>query len=113
MPDRKTRSSNETRTWTQRRWRILISARLFPAIATSIASVRSTVENGKGMADMTQSTTSNSARSADAGAITRFLRATEIDTRLLGMLGALLIIWIGFDFYTGGLFLTPRNLWNL
>jgi D-xylose transport system permease protein len=71
------------------------------------------VENGKGMADMTQSTTSNSARNADAGAITRFLRATEIDTRLLGMLGALLIIWIGFDFYTGGLFLTPRNLWNL
>ncbi|PZM13920.1 sugar ABC transporter permease [Rhizobium tubonense] len=65
------------------------------------------------MADMTQSTTSNSARNADAGAITRFLRATEIDTRLLGMLGALLIIWIGFHIYTGGLFLTPRNLWNL
>jgi D-xylose transport system permease protein len=71
------------------------------------------VENGKAMADMTQSTTSNSARNADAGAITRFLRATEIDTRLLGMLGALLIIWIGFHIYTGGLFLTPRNLWNL
>ena len=45
--------------------------------------------------------------------VTRFFRATEIDTRLLGMVGALLIIWLGFHFLTGGLFLTPRNLWNL
>ena len=51
------------------------------------------------MADMTQSTTSSGPRNAEAGAITRFLRATEIDTRLLGMIGALLIIWIGFDLY--------------
>ena len=65
------------------------------------------------MADMTHSTASGGARAADANAITRFLRATEIDTRLLGMVGALLIIWIGFDIYTGHLFLTPRNLWNL
>ena len=57
------------------------------------------------------------------GAVTRFLRATEIDSRMLGMLGALLIIWIGFDIYSGflrdgerlfgGSFLTPRNLWIL
>ena len=69
------------------------------------------------MADMTQSTTSSGPRNADAGAITRFLRATEIDTRLLGMIGALLIIWIGFDLYLrvfdGREFLTARNLWNL
>ena len=50
--------------------------------------------------------------------VTRFLRATEIDTRLLGMIGALLLIWFGFHFYgaifgNGGFFLTPRNLWNL
>jgi D-xylose transport system permease protein len=70
-------------------------------------------ENGKAMADMTHSTTSGGARSADANALKRFLRATEIDTRLLGMVGALLIIWVGFDLYTGHLFLTPRNLWNL
>jgi D-xylose transport system permease protein len=44
---------------------------------------------------------------------TRFLRATELDTRLLGMVGALLLIWIAFDKLSGGLFLTPRNLWNL
>ncbi|WP_434064260.1 sugar ABC transporter permease [Pararhizobium gei] len=47
----------------------------------------------------------------------RFLQATEIDTRLLGMIAALLIIWLGFQISTGGLFsglfLTPRNLWNL
>ncbi|MDP2780312.1 sugar ABC transporter permease [Devosia sp.] len=43
----------------------------------------------------------------------RFLIATELDTRLLGMVGALAIIWIGFHILSGGLFLTPRNLWNL
>ena len=42
-----------------------------------------------------------------------FLKATELDTRMLGMIGALLIIWIVFHFLSGGLFLTPRNLWNL
>jgi D-xylose transport system permease protein len=41
------------------------------------------------------------------------LRSAEIDTRSLGMLGALAIIWIGFHFWSGGTFLTPRNLWNL
>ncbi|MEI6798410.1 MAG: sugar ABC transporter permease [Pseudomonadota bacterium] len=48
----------------------------------------------------------------------RFVAATEIDTRLLGMAGALLLIWFGFHFYGvifkgEGFFLTPRNLWNL
>lgn len=40
-------------------------------------------------------------------------RATEIDARLVGMLGALALIWIGVDILSGGAFLTPRNLWNL
>ncbi len=43
----------------------------------------------------------------------RFLGATELDTRLLGMVGALVIVWVGFNIFSGGLFLTPRNLWNL
>nr|WP_240233838.1 sugar ABC transporter permease [Devosia sp. JXJ CY 41] len=43
----------------------------------------------------------------------RFLLATEIDTRLVGMMGALAIVWIGFNVFSDGLFLTPRNLWNL
>ena len=37
----------------------------------------------------------------------------ELDTRLLGMVVALAIIWFGFQFASGGLFLTSRNLWNL
>ena len=42
-----------------------------------------------------------------------FLKATELDTRMLGLIGALLLIWIVFHVLSGGLFLTPRNLWNL
>jgi D-xylose transport system permease protein len=41
------------------------------------------------------------------------LRSLEIDTRLVGMLVALALIWLGFQVLSGGLFLTPRNLWNL
>lgn len=52
------------------------------------------------------------------GPIRSFLRATEIDTRMLGMIAALLVIWIGFDVYGylvhgKGAFLTFRNLWTL
>ncbi|MFZ9199460.1 MAG: sugar ABC transporter permease [Paracoccaceae bacterium] len=63
-------------------------------------------------------------------AIGRFLRATEIDPRLLGMVGALMLIWVAFEAYSTFVlgrpslllgasqaeangFLTPRNLWNL
>ena len=45
--------------------------------------------------------------------IRAFLASTEIDMRLAGMIGALVVIWIGFHAMSGGLFLTPRNLWNL
>ncbi|NEX46255.1 sugar ABC transporter permease [Pseudotabrizicola algicola] len=55
---------------------------------------------------------------AGGNPVKRFLSATEIDTRLLGMLAALLLIWGGFHLYGAivngnGAFLTPRNLWNL
>ncbi len=40
------------------------------------------------------------------------VRVLEIDTRLLGMLAALALIWIGADIFSGGAFLTSRNLWN-
>jgi len=33
--------------------------------------------------------------------------------RLLGMIGALVVLWVMFDLITGGRFLTPRNLFNL
>lgn len=60
----------------------------------------------------------SSAATETEGVFTRFLRATEIDTRLLGMVGALALIWVGFHLYGQlvngfGAFLTPRNLWNL
>src|SRR3984885_8661385 len=32
---------------------------------------------------------------------------------MLGMAGALVLVWIAFHVLSGGLFLTPRNLWNL
>lgn len=41
------------------------------------------------------------------------LETLEIDTRLLGMIGALIVIWVGFDLATEGRFITPRNLFNL
>ncbi len=41
------------------------------------------------------------------------LAALEIDTRLLGMVGALAVIWIFFNILSGGNFITARNLWNL
>ncbi len=39
--------------------------------------------------------------------------STEVDTRLLGMIGSLAAIWIAFHILSGGAFLTSRNLWNL
>ncbi|SNS56387.1 sugar ABC transporter permease [Tropicimonas sediminicola] len=41
------------------------------------------------------------------------LDTMEIDTRLLGMIGAFVVICIVFDVWTGGRFLTPRNIFNL
>ena len=52
-------------------------------------------------------------KGAPAGAPTSFLGALEVDIRFLGMVGALAVIWIVFDFLADGTFLTPRNLWNL
>jgi len=37
----------------------------------------------------------------------------ELDTRLLGMIGAFVLLCIVFDLLTGGRFLTPRNIFNL
>ncbi len=71
------------------------------------------------------STEYTSAQSAaeKKGSIARFIEGTELDTRMLGMVAALFVIWIGFDIASGiirpgagllgGTFLTPRNLWTL
>lgn len=37
----------------------------------------------------------------------------ELDMRLLGMIGALFILCLGFSWFTDGRFLTPRNIFNL
>src|ERR1700722_19348564 len=54
----------------------------------------------------------------DEPLLRRLMRAMEVDTRMIGMIGALALIWVGFHAYTlissgEGLFITPRNLWNL
>jgi D-xylose transport system permease protein len=43
----------------------------------------------------------------------QFFAALEIDTRLLGMIGAFVMLCLVFNFLTDGRFLTPRNIFNL
>ena len=80
--------------------------------------------------DMSNTSHSPATQSAPDSGFGRFLRATEIDPRLLGMVGALVLIWVAFEAYSTLIlgrpsmllgaaqadangFLTPRNLWNL
>ncbi|CAH2404154.1 sugar ABC transporter permease [Mesorhizobium ventifaucium] len=66
------------------------------------------------MTDATSNTpAADRARESELSPVGRFLKATELDIRMLGMVGALLVIWVGIHILSGGLFLTPRNLWNL
>ncbi len=41
------------------------------------------------------------------------LRSAELDPRTLGMAAVLAVIWLGLDLASDGLFLAPRNLYNL
>jgi D-xylose transport system permease protein len=43
----------------------------------------------------------------------RSFNASGPDIRFLGLLASLLVIWVALHLLSGGLFLTPRNLWNL
>ena len=54
-----------------------------------------------------------SPREPSGRSVRSLLQALEVDTRMLGMIAALAVIWISFNFMSGGTFLTPRNLWNL
>ena len=77
------------------------------------------------MTDATSGAAPDRARSSELSGLGRFLKATELDTRMLGMLGALLIIWIGLQVvssirlgvnpldFDSRSFLSIRNLWNL
>ena len=42
-----------------------------------------------------------------------FFDALELDTRLLGMIGAFVVLCLVFNFITDGRFLAPRNVFNL
>ncbi len=65
------------------------------------------------MSNSSSTASPEGARASEASALARFVRATEVDTRMLGMLGALLLIWVVFHLVSDSRFLTPRNLWNL
>lgn len=79
---------------------------------------------------MTNTTQSPASQVQQESGFARFLKATEIDPRLLGMVGALVLIGLAFEAYStfalgrpsmllgasqaeANGFLTPRNLWNL
>jgi D-xylose transport system permease protein len=47
------------------------------------------------------------------GGVAGAIRALELDLRLIGMIVVLVAIWVVFDLFTGGRFITPRNLFNL
>jgi len=49
----------------------------------------------------------------DAGQKRTLLQSLEVDTRLLGMIGAFVVICLVFNVITDGRFLTPRNIFNL
>ena len=51
--------------------------------------------------------------SGGKASLTNALRSAEIDARLMGMIGALIVLWVGFHIMSDGTFLTARNLWNL
>ncbi len=58
---------------------------------------------------MNQKTNAKAGKSGMA----RLLAEAEVDTRMLAMLGALLLIWLVLYVMTDGIFLTARNLYNL
>ncbi len=62
---------------------------------------------------MTQSTVAAETGATPPRSMRSILLSMEVDTRLLGLIGATIVIWIGFNILSGGSFLTARNLWNL
>jgi len=65
------------------------------------------------MAEATPVTEKTSAPAAGQRSVRSLLASLEIDTRLLGMIAATVVVWVVFNFASDGLFLSPRNLWNL
>ena len=55
----------------------------------------------------------NPALPSAAPGVRGLARTLELDTRLLGMIGAFIVLCLVFHFLTDGRFLTPRNIFNL
>jgi len=58
-------------------------------------------------------TNKNDAQKRTDNVFLRLLKASELDTRMLAMLGILVSVWLGLHLATDGIFLTARNLYNL
>ena len=62
---------------------------------------------------MSDTTVTDGAPATQTAARKSFLQTLEVDTRLLGMIGAFVVLCLVFHFITDGRFLTPRNIFNL
>ena len=62
---------------------------------------------------MTETAPAPASPAQEARGLADRLREIEFDPRMIGMVAALAVIWLGFNWLSDGAFLTPRNLWNL
>lgn len=65
------------------------------------------------MTELAPTPAAKEAPGQSAKSLADHLREIEFDPRMIGMVVALAVIWLGFNWLSGGAFLTPRNLWNL
>ena len=72
-----------------------------------------TGEGGLGPEPQPGSSPEQGADDAPSRGLRHLIEASELDTRLLGMVLALIVLWVGFNILSEGQFLTARNLWNL
>ena len=56
---------------------------------------------------------SSAAEAPNRRSVRSVISGFEIDMRLMGMLAALIILWVAFNLMSDGKFLSSRNLWNL
>lgn len=62
---------------------------------------------------MTEAAPAPASPTAERRSLAGHLREIEFDPRMIGMVAALAVIWLGFNWLSDGAFLTSRNLWNL
>ncbi len=62
---------------------------------------------------MTETAPASSNAGQERRSLSDHLREIEFDPRMIGMVAALAVIWLGFNWLSDGAFLSSRNLWNL